>query len=78
MMMSFINLLKETVLLDEISVKLIKKMQEDFNNISLQDFLSFNYDNKKGGWKALHYFMEKGITKSLREGFELYLNITAL
>ncbi|HOA80389.1 MAG TPA: PHP domain-containing protein [Defluviitaleaceae bacterium] len=59
-------------LLDEISVKLIKKMQEDFNNISLQDFLSFNYDNKKGGWKALHYFMEKGITKSLREGFELY------
>jgi len=59
-------------LLDEISVKLISEMEKDFDNISLEDFLSFNYDRTKGGWKALHYFIEKGITESLREGFELY------
>ncbi len=59
-------------LLDEISIKLINKMQDEIEGITLTDFNSFNYDKKKGGWKALHYFMEKGLTKSLREGFTIY------
>lgn len=63
---------KNRILLEEISVKLIEKMNKEMDSVSLSDFSSFSYDNRKGGWKALHYFMDKGITKSLREGFGLY------
>lgn len=67
---SFIK--RNRVLLDEISIKLIEKMQRDYDTISLEEFSKFNYDRKKGGWKALHYFYEKGLTKSLKEGFIFY------
>lgn len=59
-------------LLEEVNIKLIKKMENDYNNISLEDYKSFNYKRNLGGWKALHYFVEKGITSSLLEGFQLY------
>lgn len=59
-------------ILDDISVRLIRDMEKDYKDISLADFRSFTYDRGRGGWKALHYFMEKGLTKSLREGFSIY------
>jgi predicted metal-dependent phosphoesterase TrpH len=59
-------------ILDDISVSLIGDMEQDYQDISLADFQSFSYDRGKGGWKALHYFLEKGLTKSLREGFSIY------
>ncbi len=59
-------------ILDDISIRLIRDMEKDYKDISLEDFQAFSYDKGKGGWKALHYFREKGLTKSLREGFTIY------
>ena len=61
-------------LMDELSVKLVDLMQYDYPNISIEDFFDFEYDRRLGGWKALHYFIEKGITSSLYEGMPLYSN----
>lgn len=59
-------------IMDDISVRLISDMEQDYQDISLTDFRSFSYDRGKGGWKALHYFLEKGLTRNLREGFSIY------
>jgi len=63
---------RNRAMLDEISVKLIEKMQADYNSVSLPDYLEYSYDRKKGGWKALHYLLDKGLSKSLRGGLEFY------
>jgi 3',5'-nucleoside bisphosphate phosphatase len=60
------------VFLEEVNIKLIEKMQNDYECITLSDYLDFIYDKRMGGWKALHYFVEKGLTKNLYEGFMLY------
>ena len=59
-------------LMDESSVKLIEAMQGDYNGVSLSDYFDFTYDRRLGGFKALHYFLEKGITASLMDGMPLY------
>jgi predicted metal-dependent phosphoesterase TrpH len=63
---------KNREILDQISIRLISNMEGDYEGISLEDFHAFSYDREKGGWKALHYFKEKGLTGSLREGFAIY------
>jgi len=71
--MAFIDfIIKNRNLLEEVNIKLIEKMQTDYDSITLADYLDFGYDKRKGGWKALHYFIEKGITNSLIEGFKIY------
>jgi len=59
-------------MLDEASVKLIERMRPDHPDFSFEDYDKFVYDKRLGGWKALHYFMEKGLTSSLKEGIQLY------
>lgn len=59
-------------LLDEASVRLIEAMQSDYGSLSLADFMDFAYDIRLGGWKALHYFVKKGLTASLKEGIQFY------
>ncbi len=69
----FISFVKKNrEILDQISTRLISDMEGDYEGISLEDFHAFSYDREKGGWKALHYFKEKGLTGSLREGFAIY------
>lgn len=34
--------------------------------------MNFSYDVRLGGWKALHYFVAKGLTTSLKEGIRYY------
>jgi predicted metal-dependent phosphoesterase TrpH len=63
---------KNRYLLDLISIKLIDKMQNDYDFISPEDYSEFTYDSRKGGWKALHYLMDKEMTKSLMEGCKYY------
>ncbi|MDF2822569.1 MAG: hypothetical protein K0R15_3017 [Clostridiales bacterium] len=65
-------ILKNRALLEEVNIRLVEKMQVDYDSISISDYTNFNYDKRMGGWKALHYFIEKGITKSLIEGFTIY------
>ena len=65
-------------LLDESGVKLIEAMQSDYRNVSLTDYMNFSYDIHLGGWKALHYFVERGLVSSLKDGIRFYpcYNIT--
>ena len=57
---------------DECSMKVVEALQADYAGVSLPDFFDFTYDRRQGGWKGLHYFLEKGITASLKEGMALY------
>jgi len=59
-------------LLDESSFKLIEAMKADYPNVSLQDYTDFTYDRRLGGWKMLHYLVEKGLASSLKEGLRFY------
>ena len=59
-------------MLDELSVKLVERMQEDYSCVSLKDYMDYRCDRRLGGWKALHYFYEKGLTASIKEGIALY------
>lgn len=59
-------------LLEEVNLKLIDKLMQDYDFITRDDYESFHYDRKLGGWTALHYFMSKGITNSLVEGMDIY------
>ncbi len=59
-------------LLDEYSIRLIERMSADYNGISFDDYHAFAEDKRLGGWKALHYFREKGLTSLLKEGVRLY------
>ncbi|MDD3172245.1 MAG: PHP domain-containing protein [Herbinix sp.] len=63
---------RNRILLDTVNSMLIEKMQADYDCISVSDYNAYTYDRTKGGWKALHYLVEKGLTTSLREGFALY------
>jgi predicted metal-dependent phosphoesterase TrpH len=63
---------RNRTLLDDMSIKLIVKMQADYKSITLSDYLEYSYDREKGGWKALHYLCKKGLSKSLKEGIKFY------
>ncbi|MEG1778391.1 MAG: PHP domain-containing protein, partial [Angelakisella sp.] len=59
-------------LLLEMSRDLIKRMSKDFPELSSADYDSFSYNPVKGGWKGLHYLLERGIISTLPEGMKLY------
>ncbi len=58
--------------LDKISIIMIDKMEAAGCPVSVEEFLEKSYDQVHGGWKALYYFMDKGVTNSLTEGLSLY------
>jgi 3',5'-nucleoside bisphosphate phosphatase len=60
------------LLLDQVNSMLIDKMQDDYDSISYSDYLEYSYDCTTGGWKAIHYLLDRGITNSLRDGFVFY------
>lgn len=40
--------------------------------VTFEDFTQYEYDRSKGGWKGLHYLLDRGITTRLFEGFRYY------
>lgn len=58
--------------LELVNVKLLEKVIRDHPALSLQEYQNFSYDRKKGGWKPLHYFANKGICETIWDGFEIY------
>ena len=56
----------------ETSIELIKRMENDYENISSEDYEAYNYDRRKGGWKGIHYLFDRGITSELFEGVKYY------
>lgn len=59
-------------ILESINVKLIKVLEKEFSQISLEDYFNYTYDRTNGYWKALHYFKDKGLTNNVQEGKRLY------
>nr|WP_303268311.1 PHP domain-containing protein [uncultured Clostridium sp.] len=56
----------------ETSIELIKRMENDYENISSEDYKAYDYDRRKGGWKGIHYLFDRGITSELFEGVKYY------
>ena len=54
------------------SIELIKRMENDYENISSEDYESYDYDRRKGGWKGIHYLFDRGITSEFFEGVKYY------
>ena len=63
---------KEKNELLETSIELIKRMENDYENISSEDYEAYDYDKRKGGWKGIHYLFDRGITSELFEGVKYY------
>lgn len=59
-------------MLDDVSIQLIRKMEKDYESVSLEEFRQYSYDRTKGGFEALHYLKEKGFINELKEGFRFY------
>nr|MDD6335055.1 PHP domain-containing protein [bacterium] len=58
--------------LDGMSDTLITRMAENCDQVSLEAFHAFEPTPGVGGWKALEYLLEAGVTASLKEGMALY------
>jgi Predicted metal-dependent phosphoesterases (PHP family) len=59
-------------LLEEVNLKLIEKIEVDYDHISVDDYLHFTYDRRKGGWKTLYYLIERGLASNPWESMEVY------
>lgn len=49
----------------------IKRLKEDFKNISIEEFCEYQYDLKRGGWPSLNYLLDKGVVHSMQGYFNL-------
>lgn len=58
--------------LEEVNRKLILKMEQANEPVSVSEYDNFTYDCRKGGWSALHYFLAKGLADSLEQGMQIY------
>lgn len=58
--------------LDEMSDRLIEVMERAGERVSVAEYGAFEHDHRLGGWKALHYLVEKGITSTPLDGARLY------
>ena len=65
-----INHAKEQLL--ETSIELIRRMENDYEGISLEDYNSYEYNRRKGGWKGIHYLHDRKITEGLFDGVKFY------
>lgn len=71
-LLSMIN--KANYEMQKMSTDLIKNLSDYNNLVSLSDFENYSYNPKKGGWKGLHYLLDRGITNKLFDGFYYYKN----
>lgn len=52
---------------------LIKQMAKDYPAaISFSEYEAFTYNRSLGGWKALHYFVFRGLASSIKDGMKFY------
>ena len=58
--------------MERMSEDLIVNLSKIDERVSLEDYHTYEYDRKKGGWKGLHYLFDKGLTTKLFEGFKFY------
>ena len=65
-----INHAKDQLL--ETSIELIRRIENDYEGISLEDYNSYEYERRKGGWKGIHYLHDRKITEGLFDGVKFY------
>lgn len=58
--------------LDDLSIRLLEKMADDYEGVSLADYNVYVHDRSRGGWKALNYFYDRGVAMNLKACFEIY------
>lgn len=58
--------------MERMSYDVIAKLEKEDSRVSLEDYTSYNYDVTKGGWKGIHYLLDRGVTERLFEGFKYY------
>lgn len=58
--------------LEQVNIELLKKVMKDHPECSLEDYNEYIYDQKKGGWKLLHYFVDRGLSESIWDSFRIY------
>lgn len=56
----------------ETSFELMRRMEKDYENISYEEFCTYEHDKRKGGWDGIHYLHDKKITEGLFEGMKYY------
>ena len=54
--------------MDAMSDRLLARMRADFPALDAAEYADFQRDVSLGGWKLLHYLMEKGVTRAMTEG----------
>ena len=63
---------KARQVLDGMSTELLRRMQKDYQQMSMEEYETFPHDSSRGGWKMLQYLQFKGITPDLKSGFPYY------
>jgi 3',5'-nucleoside bisphosphate phosphatase len=58
--------------LDKRSDKLIAKMAIDHPAISIEDYARFIYNPNMGGWKAINYLLDRGLSNSQFDSLRYY------
>lgn len=58
--------------MQRMSDDLIVNLSKIDERVSLEDFKAYEYDRRKGGWKGLHYLLDRGLTTKLFDGFKFY------
>lgn len=59
-------------ILDNMSDELLRRMLKDYPQLSMEDYLCFGHDFRRGGWKMLQYLQARHVTPDMKSGFPLY------
>ena len=59
-------------MLDKMSADLLERMIPEYPMLSIAEYEAFPHNSDMGGWKLLQYFLAKGVTSDLKDGFPLY------
>ncbi len=59
-------------LLDVANRDFVEMIAKQDSRVSLEDYDKYEYDRRLGGWKAIHYFVERGVASNLDESFDLF------
>lgn len=59
-------------ILDDMSVTLLSRMQKDYPQLDMEEYLAMPHDTSLGGWKMLKYMWMKGISQGMKDGFRFY------
>ena len=65
-------LLKNINVMEERDERCIKILQDMDYHVALDEFLAYENNMERGGWKALNYTIDKGLCKHYKEYFKLF------